>query len=279
MKLILENERGKVVLGGGTNESFNVISVEGLGFPGKSYTTVECVGNSGQDTVNVHTNSRVITISGDVSTKDNNVLEKLIDVLTQDVCLTVLTGKKKRKIYTKIREFEIYNKKGGYLGVVLQLEADNPYFKDINSTETLIFERENLVKGNINLPCIFTRRIVGGNVENKGIEKTYPIITVYDMGSNGKALEEKSISFVNRKNGATVTFEYETCVGEILTIDFENRKAYSNINGDIMNYLSLENYLSSFSLDRGNNFIDVINNTSREISSVCLHDNYYCECL
>ena len=147
------------------------------------------------------------------------------------------------------------------------------------TSETLIFERENLVKGRINLPCVFTGRIVGGNVENKGIEKTYPIITVYDVGNNGKTLEEKSISFVNRKNGASVTFEYETCVGEILTIDFENRKAYSNINGDIMNYLSLENYLSSFSLDRGNNFIDVINNTSREISSVCLHDNYYCECL
>ena len=279
MKIILENENGKVVMGGGLNYGFNIISVEGLGFPGKNYATVECVGKNGQETVNVHTSSRIITISGDVFIKDNNAIEKLIGVLTQDAWLTIYNGKKKRKIYTKIREFEIYNKNGGYSGFVLQVEADNPYFKDLEPTQTFVFERENLVKGEINLPCVFTRRIVGSDVENKGFGQTYPTITIYDRGKNGKVFDEKNITFINRKTGETITFEYETCDGEIVTIDFENRKAYSNLNGDIMPYLALENYLSAFYLDKGKNFIDVVNNTSREISSICNHDNYYVECL
>lgn len=279
MKLILENEKGKVVMGGGVKYGFNIISIEGLGFPGKNYTTVECVGKSGQETVNIHTMSRVITISGDVFVKDNNILKKTIDVLAQDVWLTIYNGKKKRKIYTKIKEFEIYNKNGGYSCFVLQVEADSPYFKDLASTEIMIYEREKLVKGAVNLPCIFTRRIVGKNVENKGVEHTYPLISIYDRGSNGKVYDEKNITFVNRKTGASVMFEYETVAGEVVTIDFENRKAYSNINGDIMSHLALENYLSSFYLEKGDNFIDVVNNTGRNISPLCCYDNYYSECL
>ena len=128
MKIILENKYGKITLGSG---DFNIISAEGFGLTTKSYTTVECVGRSGQNTINVHQKSRIITIGGDVYTKDNNNKEKVLKILSDDVWLTVLRNKKRRKIYTKIKEFEIYNKNGGYSGFMLQLEADNPYFKDL----------------------------------------------------------------------------------------------------------------------------------------------------
>ena len=74
-------------------------------------------------------------------------------------------------------------------------------------------------------------------------------------------------------------FEYETFPGEVITVDFEKRKVNSNIKGDISGFLALENYLSAFYLDVGENFIDIINNTDRELSPVCIHDNYYNECL
>ncbi len=279
MKLILENEKGKIVMGGGVDCDFNLLSAEGLGLPPKSYTTVERVGKSGQDTVNVHTMSRIITISGDIFIKDNHNIDRLPKVLAQDIWLTVCKGRKIRKIYTKIKEFEIYNKNGGYSGFVLQLEGDEPYFKDVKSEENYIFRRENMVRGSISLPCIFTKRTIGENIVNKGNEKSYPLLKIYDMGSNGKIVTDKSIGFVNRKTGASVMFECGTKEGEVLTVDFENRKAYSNISGDITGFLALENYLSAFYLDVGENFIDIINNTDREVSPVCIHDNYYNECL
>ena len=279
MKIIIENDKGKIVMGGGIDSDFNLLSAEGLGLPPKSYTTVEKVGKSGQDTVNVRIMPRIITISGDVFIKDNRNIDKFLDVLAQDVWLAVYKGRKRRKIYTKIKEFEIYNKNGGYSGFVLQLEADEPFFKDVESELNYIFRRENMVTGEITLPCIFTKRTVGKNILNKGNEKSYPKLIIYDMGSNGKNVTEKSIGFVNKNTGASVLFEYETFPGEVITVDFEKRKVNSNIKGDISGFLALENYLSAFYLDVGENFIDIINNTDRELSPVCIHDNYYNECL
>ena len=279
MKLILENEKGKIVLGGGADFEFRLLSVEGLGLPQKSYTTVESVGTSGHDTVNVHTMSRIITISGDIFIKDNNNTDKFVKVLSQDVWLTVHNGRKKRKIFTKIKEIEIYNKKGNYVSFVLQIEGDNPYFTDVESVENYIFRREHMVSGNIELPCVFTKRTVGQIVENTGSERTYPVIKIYDMGDNGQNVTEKSIAFVNRDTGESVVFEYETVQGEVITVDFDKRKAESNINGDISGYLALENYLSAFYLQAGENFVDIVNNTEREVSPVCYHDNYYNECI
>lgn len=279
MKIIIENDKGKIVMGGGIDSDFNLLSAEGLGLPPKSYTTVEKVGKSGQDTVNVRIMPRIITISGDVFIKDNRNIDKFLDVLAQDVWVTVCKGRKRRKIYTKIKEFEIYNKNGGYSGFVLQLEADEPFFRDVESEENYIFKRENMVTGNIDLPCIFTKRTVGMNITNKGSQRSYPKIIIYDMGSNGKNVTEKSLGFINKKTGATVMFEYGTSTGEVVTVDFDKRKAFSNISGDISGFLALENYLSAFYFDAGENFIDVINNTDREVSPVCIHENYYNECL
>ncbi len=276
MKIILENINGKITLGDG---SFNIISAEGLGLTTKAYTTVECVGKSGQETINVHETSRVITIGGDVYTRDNNNIEKALKILSEDVWLTVIRGAKRRKIYTKIREFEIYNKNGGYSGFVLQVEADNPYFKDLKQDVNAVYERKHLVSGEFTLPCVFTQRTVGKNVNNKGSKRTYPKIVIYDLGGNGRTESERIITLTNDKTGKSVTFEYETSQGEILTVDFENRTAESSITGDVTKYLALENYLSEFYLDTGENFINIINNTSREISPVCFHDNNYNECI
>lgn len=276
MKLILENRYGKITLGQG---DFNIVSAEGLGLTTKSYTTVECVSRSGHETINVHENARVITIGGDVYTKDNRNKEKALKILSDDVWLTVITGSKKRKIYTKIKEFEIYNKNGGYMGFVLQLEADNPCFKDIEQDVNTIYERKNLISGEFTLPLVFTERVVGKTVVNRGSQKTYPKIIMYDLGGNGKTDTEEIIKLVNERTGKSVTFEYETTAGEVLTVDFDKRTAESNYNGDITNCLALENYLSEFYLEEGENFINIINNTTHEISPVCFHDNNYNECI
>lgn len=276
MKLILENRYGKITLG---KDGFNILSAEGLGLTTKSYTTVECVSRSGQETINVHENARVITIGGDVYIRDNKNKEKALKILSDDVWLTVITGAKKRKIYTKIREFEIYNKNGGYMGFVLQLEADNPCFKDLQQDVNTIYERKNLVSGEFILPCIFTERTVGRQVINKGSQITYPKIVIYDLGGNGKTETEKIITLLNKRTGKSVTFEYETSEGEVITVDFDRRTAESNYTGDITNCLALENYLSEFYLEEGENFIDIINKTTREISPVCFHDNNYNECI
>lgn len=276
MKIILENINGKITLGDG---SFNIISAEGLGLTTKAYTTVECVGKSGQETINVHETSRVITIGGDVYTRDNNNIEKALKILSKDVWLTVIKGAKRRKIYTKIKEFEIYNKNGGYSGFVLQLEADSPYFIDLQQDVNAVYERKNLVSGEFTLPCMFTQRTVGKNVINRGSERTYPVIVLYDSGSNGKTATENTITLINDITGKSVTFEYETSEDEVITVDFEKRTAESSLNGDIANHLALENYFSEFYLDTGENFINIINNTSREISPVCYHYNNYNECL
>ena len=276
MKMIMENRYGKITLG---KDGFNILSAEGLGLLTKSYTTVKYVSRGGQHTINVHHDSRVITIGGDVYTRDNNNLEKALRILSDDVWLTVVSGTKKRKIYTKIKEFTVYNKNGGYSGFTLQLEADSPYFKDLAQDVNTVYGRKHLVSGEITLPCVFTERTNGKTVVNKGCLKTYPKIVLYDIGFNGRYESEKTITLVNETTGKSVTFEYETAAGEIITVDFDKRTVSSNYTGDILNSLALENYLSEFALEEGENFINIINNTSREISPVCFHDNNYNECI
>lgn len=276
MKIILENKYGKITLGG---EGFNILSVEGLGLLTKSYTTVKYVNKGGQQTINVQHNSRVITIGGDVYTRDNDNMEKALKILSDDVWLTVFSGTKKRKIYTKIKEFTVYNKNGGYSGFTLQLEADSPYFNDLAQDVNTIYGRKNLITGEFTLPCVFTERTNGKTVVNKGGLKTYPKIVLYDIGFNGKYETEKTITLVNETTGKSVTFDYETTSGEVITVDFDKRTIESNYAGDILNVLALENYLSEFCLEEGENFINIINNTSREISPVCFHDNNYNECI
>ena len=279
MKLVFENKKGKVIMNEGSVDGFNILSAEGLDPVQKLYTTVEYIGKFGQQTINVHSKSRVITLSGDVLIKGRRELENAIKVFSDDVWLTVDKGVKKRKIYTKIKRFEIFNKNSKYLGFALQLEADNPYFTDVEKIKDNLYIRENLVTGQMDLPCVFTKRSIGKNVVNKGIVKAYPQIILYDTASNGKIEEKKRFTIVNERIPLSVSFDCETETGEIITIDFDRRTAISNIKGDITVDLAQENYLSDFCLEEGDNFITVINETGREITAVCEHYNNYGECI
>ena len=65
-EMVFYNSIGSVVFGGGkSNSAWRVIEAEGLGLSGKSYKSCTYDNYPGQETVNVHTNARTITLKGD----------------------------------------------------------------------------------------------------------------------------------------------------------------------------------------------------------------------
>lgn len=279
MKITLKNKFGTINLSGGGSRDFNITSIDGLMLPPKSYTTVSFADYPGQTTIAVKERARTITIGGDVYSKDTKLLEKLSNVLSDKVLLIVSTDRKKRRTDAKITNFEIYNKFSGYYGFVIQLEADDPYFYELNESNYNIFNRKNLITGNFVCPCVFTKRITSARIINNGTMSIYPRIKIYDVCSNGKYDLNNTLTVINKTTNSFIKLNYTTTDTETITIDFEDRSITSDINGDISYYLDKNCYLSDFFVISGENEICIENETSRQISANCLFFNRYNECI
>ena len=101
-EIIFYNSCGSVVFGGGRTESrFKIIEADGLGLSGKSYKSCTFENCPGQETVNVHTNARTITLKGDffMGREYADDYKNALSVLDKEGTLEVrYEGSKPRKI-------------------------------------------------------------------------------------------------------------------------------------------------------------------------------------
>lgn len=275
-KLYFENERGKVEMFLSGAGPVRVTALSGLGNPPKIYNTVAFAGRDGQKTLSAVTRSRTIIISGDVRLWDESLAENMMKIFHEPGNLTIDFGNKKRMIYCSQVDFEEGSRNREFMNFILTLTADGVYFTDTEQTRQPVFERTDLLGGNIIFPCMFTKKTTQAVVENFGNVNVEPEIIIYNCGDSDNKSGE--IVVLNSTTGQSLKLMTDTSKNEIITIDISGRKVTSSTRGDITYLISDDTFLNKFWLSAGKNHISASHtNEGENISVVCCYYSNYRE--
>lgn len=277
MQLIYENELGRISLGGGHADSFNITEINGLSFPETEADTVRFSGVPGQTVVSVAVLPRTITISGDIEDKTGIKTQKGAKVFSKSGTLYVVSNSRKRMIKSRCTSFTPEKRKGIFVPFTLQLVCDNPYFEDISKTKESILKKEKLLKSPFILPVMFSKRITEARIINRG---TYENEPVFEITCKENAACPKGIVIKNLTTGKSIELLTDVLKDEIITVDINQRKITSNIRGNLLGTLGENSKLSELYLAVGIN--DIWANAEEEpelLSISCNFRNSYVEAL
>ena len=271
LKYVTDN--GEFLMGDGKHSFFKISSVRGLGFPDVERQTIVYSGVRGEKTVSKRFMPRVITVCGDVF--DKSAVAKITSCLADSGTLFINSEKGVRKIEVTPTAMEDIEKIGDVTRLILQFTADDPAFCDELSVRVGIYERVDLVEGSFTLPCVFTRRVEGGNLINEGDVSAEAVISVT---SHGSSEGEATLLIKNNDTGAKVELKKVFSAGDTVIIDTKNAEVSDGAGNSLLSALSDDTYISEFVLKRGNNRISV---TSTELSSqlsvICEYEKKYLE--
>ena len=279
MHLIYENKYGILSMGS-VSDRWRIINIKGLNLTDKTYNVVRYGTFGGQETVYSSSDSRIITISGDVYS-DNLTLEmeRALRILNEEGTLSVISKDKQRLIKCSQITFNETQRTNYYLKFTLQFICDNPYFFDLFPTVTGVFDTVGLIKTSFTLPCTFSTRNNSRYILNGGDMQIEPVFKIYGQKVSDSG-EEENIGYkiTNLTTNQMIWLKYKLEKGEIVTIDIPNRSIYSNINGDIIINISDDTFLNDFTLEKGENLINILNYNANEVVKVeCIHNNSYVE--
>lgn len=253
MLIVIKNEYGKLEIGGGHHQKCRMISIDGIGVPARTASTIKFSGAPGNKIIEATHNNRVITMSFDVSC-DSNELMKIYRIF-QDKCeiLFYLGNGVRRKIsgicledtqITTIKNDSLYS-------VVVQFYCESPYFTDFTPTEISLHTRiDNLPTsfesgvGYITLPVIATTRTATVKITNFGSIPSYPTIKIIAKEAFNQ------VSIFNQTTNSQIDVLKAISYGEEIIFNFSERKITSNVDGSLLNYLSDSSLLDSISFDR-----------------------------
>ncbi len=246
MRLIYENERGKVVMNGGNGEGFNIIEIKGLSLPENDIEAVYFPNSPGRKVQNVTPLERAITISGDICDKTNQKLARAVNVLSVPGRIIINSNGRVRKIDARCVSFEPNKRRGAYVPFAVQFIADDPYFTDMNETLINVFKREGKVSSEFVLPCVFSKRKTEAEIINRGDGTIEPI---FEISSVSGAVCPEGISIKNTTNGNEIKLMCDVLAGEVITVDVKKRKITSNLRGNLIFLMADETSISRFFLD------------------------------
>ena len=278
-----ENAVGKLCFGGG-RELWNLIKVDGLGLPEKTFQSICYANMPGQITISEKAEPRVITMRGDCHGGDRAFTEGM-RILNQKGRLTFTNAQKTRCIEAYCSHFEVQKKHGMYIEFIVQFTCDDPYFTGAENCQAALYDRRNLVQNSFEMPCVFTERITGASVLNQGDVETEPIFTItcIKVGAPG---ETQGICIHNHTTGSVFSLDYVMQQDEVITVDIPNRKIVSSLvsennnGGQLIHFLSKETVLGSLYLAVGENKFTAINyNVGGEMIVTCHYQEKYLEAM
>lgn len=273
MRLVYENERGRITMYGGGKAGFNIINISGLSLPENNVNTIRYPGIAGQTVTKSNPMERYITISGDVYDENNKQIVNASRVFSLSGVLYITTNGKTKKINCRTVSFDIGSKKGLYIPFTVQFCADNPYFEDIYETKTYISKREGKLSSPFVMECVFSERLTKSNVVNSGDVAIEP---VFEIRSEKERLCPEGITIKNVTNGATITLVTDILANETITVDVKNREIISNLRGNMLFSLKTDTSISRFSLEPGISLIEIsAPGSGGELLTVCKHNNNY----
>lgn len=277
--LTYKNSIGEVVMhGAGSAAPFRITAIEGLGLVSKEYEVATYSGCNGQETLGARALARSITIAVEAVHEDvSKILRNAIDVFCEPGVLYISDNDIKRRI--KCNQIQIPDTsrilKGRISSFAIQLVCDNPYFEDEKDTITPLYQQTKLLSSPFELPTSFGGFVIGGSINISGVVPVEPIITIHFPTALGEA---ETITLNNATTGKTITLEYAPQEKDVVMIDIKNRKITSSINGNIINFLSLDTFLGDFILEPGKNVIKVsVGDISSGFTIECRHNNLHNE--
>lgn len=273
MRMVFENERGKITMHGGGRNDFNIISINGLSLPENNVNTVRYPNVAGQTVTKSTPMERFITISGDVYDENNKKIRNAASVFSLPGILYITTYGKTKKINCRTVSFEPGSKKGLYVPFTVQFCADNPYFEDIYETKVNISKREGKLSNPFILGCVFSERLTKSNIVNSGDVAIEP---VFEISSKTEKICPEGITIKNVANGDSVTLVTDISANETITVDVKNREIKSNLRGNMLFCLKTHTSLSRFSINPGVSMVEIsAPGSSGELVSVCRYNNSY----
>ena len=102
MKIIYENERGKVVMYGGGSGIFNIIEIRGLSMPENDIDTVYYPDMAGCIVNKSTSQERVITISGDVRDATGKNIARATHIISKPGAMTIISSGQSKKIFVRM---------------------------------------------------------------------------------------------------------------------------------------------------------------------------------
>ena len=282
MKVVeYENTIGKLCFGNG-KELWNLTKIDGLGLPEKTFQSICYANMPGQLTIAEKAEPRVITMRGDCHGTSRDFSEGM-RILNKKGRLTFTSAQKTRCIEAYCSHFEIQKRHGMYIEFIMQFTCDDPYFTGAEPSQAALYDRRDMVIDSFKMPCVFTERIIGANVLNKGDVESEPIFTIACVAA-GISRETQGIRIENHTTGSVFCLNYVMQTDEVITVDIPNRKIVSNFEnknnneGNLMDFLSKDTFLSSLYLAVGDNEFTATNyNVGSDILVTCSYPEKYLE--
>ncbi|MBE7048676.1 MAG: hypothetical protein E7393_04830 [Ruminococcaceae bacterium] len=279
--LCYENDWGSLQLYGGGGV-WNVTECVGLELPNKVFQVVQYAEMPGQVTMQERAEARVVTLRGDCC-GGRQALSEGMRILNQKGRLWIQGQGIFRQIEAYCSLFEIQKHHGEYVEFIMQFTCDDPYFGAEEPVRMAMYGRRDLVEGSFKMPCLFTSRLTTATIYNNGDVKAEPIFTIYckSVGSGG---DTQGICIENTTTGAKFMLDYTMVEGETITVDIPNRQIYSDLKttdnneGNLIEYISKDTYLSDLALVVGENQFTTSNyNVGSDIIIVCELKEKYLE--
>ena len=267
MKITYNNKFGTVTMSGDGSSHFSICDIDGIHLPGKDRTLIHFHNKDGYDESHSFYGQRVITISGDIKSNNYNELKNALNVFSSSGTLTISTDYSSYQIWVNDITFKTQKKNNVYTAYCAQMTCDIPHFYDCSDTLSGIYSRTALLTKDTYLPAIFTKRTIGGIVENNGNVICEPKIIINCLSTSPK----EPITILNKSTNKQIIINYSFTAGETIVIDIPKRIITSSINGDITSCLDSESYLCDIFLTHGENSMDVVtasDNKNMELSVI-----------
>jgi phage-related protein len=275
-EIIFYNSCGRVIFGGGRAESrFRIIETDGLGLSGKSYKNCTFENCNGQETVEVHTNARVITLKGDFFMGQNYIddYKNALSVLDKEGYLELKTGADTVRIKAYCTQFLPLEKKGVYMPFTVQFVCDDPYFESAEGYEVPIYKTIALLDSDFEFPGAFSERITRRNIYINSSAETEPIIII-KSGRNPSGI----LHIQNHTSGEYIDINYEPLSDEYITVDVKNRRIFNQNGDNLLNYIADDSFFDGFHLYPGDNDIEVhIGTANTELEVMVMYNERFLE--
>ncbi len=283
MRIVLKGANGNFEIGGGAHANARLLDIQGIGLPSKEVTAAVFAGQSGQSITSVRDSVRTITMSFDFYVNPRTT-QKLYGVLYAPVEICFCASGGRYRITGQCRDatdaeriiYHSWNK------IAVQFVCDDPYFHDMQETKIAVASYVNNFpnayedgKWLVSLPAVATERLTRISVENKGVTKIYPKISVKKTNATVGTSSSYGLKLINHTTGKTLEIDYRLTGTSDITVDLPRRKITDG-NTNITPYISDDTVLSDFYLTPGENDIEVVTLDNADLISVDLtfNNNY-----
>lgn len=249
------NALGSVVMDGSRGSQISITHVEGLGVCEREYTAAVFAGYDGQETVASRALPRCITLGAELWGSDiSKNIGSILRILSQPGYLYLGEESPEKRIYCNQVRIPDPARiiKNRLTTLVLQFVCDNPFFQDAKRSVCALYNRSLELSTPFTLPKVFGRTQTKTLVENKGDIAAEPQIRIV---CSKELTGAQGIKIRNLTTGKEIGLSCTSREGEEITIDVENRKVYSSVDGNMLACLTDDTFLGDFIIAPGENHI------------------------